>query len=191
MRNTQMSKKGNIYIISGPSGSGKSTVLKEVFAQRENYYFSISATTRSPRPGEQDGVEYFFITKERFQEMIENDEFLEYAQYVENSYGTPRKPVEDKVQSGYDVIMDIEVQGAKQVKEKLPEAISIFIAPPSLEELERRLRGRSTESEEKILGRLETARHELELSVNYDHKVINDEVSRAANEILSIMRSHD
>jgi guanylate kinase len=191
MRNIQMNKKGNIYIISGPSGTGKSTVLKEVFAQRENYYFSISATTRSPRPGERDGVEYFFIAKERFQEMIENDEFLEYAQYVENSYGTPRKPIEDKVQSGYDVIMDIEVQGAKQVKEKLPEAISIFIAPPSLEELERRLRGRSTETEETILERLETAKREIEQSTNYDHIVVNDEVSRAANEILSIMRSHD
>lgn len=179
--------KGQIFIISGPSGCGKSTLLKEVFSKRDKVYFSVSATTREPREGETDGVQYYFVTKEKFRNMIENDEFLEYAEYVENSYGTPREPVETKIDEGYDVFMDIEVQGAAQVKAKKPEAVSIFIAPPSIEELERRLRSRSTETEEKVQGRLQKARVELFEAPKYDFQIVNDDVERASAEILDII----
>lgn len=179
--------KGQIFIISGPSGCGKSTLLKKVFEQRDKVYFSVSATTRKPRDGEKDGVQYCFVTKEKFRSMIENNEFLEYAEYVENSYGTPREPVETKIDEGYDVFMDIEVKGAAQVKEKKPEAVSIFISPPSIEELERRLRSRSTEKEETIQERLEKAKLELPEAPKYDFNIVNDDVERASAEILSII----
>lgn len=182
-----MSERGHVFIVSGPSGSGKSTVLGEVFRRRDRLYFSVSATTRAPRPGETDGVEYFFVTPERFQEMVEQDELLEHAAYAQNSYGTPRGPIEAKLREGFDVIMDIEVQGARQVKARMPEAISVFIAPPSLEELEHRLRGRSTESEDKIALRLETAKTELREAGRYDHVVVNDDWKRAAGELLDII----
>lgn len=182
-----MGKKGRVFIVSGPSGCGKSTVLGEVFRHYKNYHFSVSATTRAPRPGERDGVEYFFITEARFDEMVEKGEFLEHARYAKCSYGTPRSPVEEKLAEGVDVFMDIEVQGARQVKAAMPEAVSIFIAPPSLEELERRLRGRATDSEEKIRLRLETAKIELREAPHYDHLVVNDDYLKAAAEILEII----
>jgi guanylate kinase len=179
--------KGQVFIVSGPSGCGKSTLLRRVFAERDKMYFSISATTRGPREGERDGVEYYFVDKNKFRSMIENDELLEYAEYSENSYGTPAFPVSEKINEGYDVVMDIEVQGAAQVKKKIPESVSIFITPPSLEELERRLRSRGTETEEKIQKRLATARKEIPLSSTYDYVIINDTVDRASSELLDII----
>ena len=184
-----MMNKGHAFIISGPSGSGKSTLLKEVFAARDNMFFSVSATTRDPRPGEVDGKDYFFVKREEFQRMLHNDELLEHAEYVGNCYGTPRGPIDEMTSKGCDVILDIEVQGAMQVKAKMPEAVSIFIAPPSIEELEKRLRGRSTETEEKIAGRLETAKKELALADTYDYKVLHDDVDRAVAELLHIMET--
>ena len=184
-----MSKRGRVFIVSGPSGCGKSTVLGEVFRHYKNYHFSVSATTRAPRPGERDGVEYFFISEEKFDDMGEKGQFLEHARYAKCSYGTPRGPVEEKLSQGVDVFMDIEVQGARQVKAAMPEAVSIFIAPPGLEELERRLRGRATDSEEKIRLRLETARTELAEAPRYDHLVVNDDCKRAAGEILDIINN--
>lgn len=136
-----MQEKGKLIVISGPSGAGKSTVVFKAIEGREDVCFSTSVTTRKPRPGEVDGREYFFVDPDRFKEMVENDELLEYAEYVANSYGTPRAYVEEKLEAGLNVLLDIEVQGARQVHEKMPDAVKIFIIPPSLEELEKRLIG--------------------------------------------------
>lgn len=179
--------KGKTFIISGPSGVGKSTVLKSLFEGRDDLYFSISATTREPREGEQDGVHYHFISVERFQELIEADAFLEYAEYVGNFYGTPKKLVDKAMDAGKDVILDIEVRGALQVCAKRPETIRIFIAPPSWEELESRLKGRGTDSEEKIQKRLVRAKSELQTADVYDYFVINGSVEQAVREINAIM----
>ena len=149
-----MNNKGTLFVITGPSGAGKGTVLKQVMQSLDQLYFSVSATTRAPREGEVDGVHYHFLTKERFEELIANDRFLEYARYAENYYGTPLDPVEEHLEQGHDVILEIELQGALQVKKRLPKAVLVFIAPPSFEELESRLRGRGTEAEEVILKRL-------------------------------------
>lgn len=183
-------KKGKLYIVSGPSGCGKSTVLREVMAHRRKLYFSVSATTRAPRPGEKDGVDYHFVTEAEFNAMVGRDELLEHATFVNCSYGTPRGPVEEKMAAGIDVVLDIETQGARQVKAKMPEAVSVFILPPSLEELERRLRGRGTETDEKIKSRLATAAVELLEADTYDYRVVNDKVAEAAEEILKIMRKN-
>ena len=178
---------GKTFIISGPSGVGKSTVLHELFKNRDDLYFSISATTREPREGEVDGVHYHFITVQRFQELIEADALLEYAEYVGNFYGTPKKYVDRAMNDGKDVILDIEVQGARQVKTKRPETIRIFIAPPSWEELERRLTSRGTDSPEKVQKRLLRAKTELQTADVYDYFVINDSVENAVREINAIM----
>ena len=180
-------RKGKTFIISGPSGVGKSTVLRKLFEGRDDLYFSISATTRAPREGEEDGVHYHFITIPRFQELIEAEALLEYAEYVGNFYGTPKKFVDRAMNEGKDVILDIEVQGALQVKSKRPETVRIFIAPPSWEELERRLKSRGTDSEEKIQKRLLRAKAELQTADVYDYFVINDSVERAVQEISAIM----
>ena len=182
-----MKKIGKTFIISGPSGVGKSTVLSALFQGRDDLYFSVSATTRAPRPGEKDGVDYHFIEAETFRQWIGGGEFLEYAEYVGNFYGTPKKYVDAAMDEGKDVILDIEIQGATQVHELRPDVVRIFIAPPSWEELERRLTARGTDSPEKVQKRLLRAKVELENADHYDYFVINDTVDNAVAELRAIM----
>lgn len=182
-----MSDKGRLIVVSGPSGAGKSTVVFKAINGREDMCFSTSVTSRKPRPGEVDGREYFFITRQRFAEMVENDELLEHAEYVGNCYGTPRKFVEDKLDVGINVVLDIEVQGARQVMNKVPEAIKIFVIPPTLDELRNRLEKRGTETEETIRGRLDRAREEYREATFYDYIVINDDADAAAEELNAII----
>ena len=180
---------GRIFIISAPSGTGKSTVINRLLEMRNDLYFSISATTREPRPGEIDGKSYIFLTHDQFKALIANNELLEYAEYVGNYYGTPKKPVLEHTELGRDIILDIDVQGCKQVKNALPEAVTIFIVPPSLTELEKRLRNRGTDPEERMLKRMERAKMEMAEKDSYDHIIVNDDVDRAACDILEIMRT--
>ena len=168
-----MKEKGRMFVISGPSGAGKSTVVFKAIEGRDDVCFSTSVTTRKPRPNEVDGREYFFVDLDRFKEMIEKDELLEHATYVANSYGTPRKFVEEKLDSGLDVLLDIEVQGARQINEKKPDAVKIFIIPPSLAELHRRLVGRGTDTERAIEARLIRARQEYAEADFYDYIIKN------------------
>lgn len=182
-----MNEKGKLIVISGPSGSGKSTVVNRAIQGREDMCFSTSVTTRSPRPGEVDGKDYFFIDPQRFQEMVERDELLEHAQYVAHSYGTPRAFVEQKLNEGMNVILDIEVQGARQVREKMQNAVLVFIIPPSLEELRRRLVNRGTDAADVIEARLQRAAEELKEADLYDYLIINDDLDTAAREFTSIL----
>ena len=179
--------KGRLFVISAPSGGGKGTIIERILSVRPGLAFSVSATTRAPRAGEVDGVSYHFVERARFLEMIDNDEFLEHAQYVGEYYGTPAQPILDCIDGGRDILLDIEVQGARQVVSKMPDAVTIFIVPPSMEELERRLRGRGTDSGEKLLARLERARAELEQKDFYKYIVVNDVIERSAEEILQII----
>ena len=178
--------KGKLFVISGASGVGKSTVLKQVMDKRDDLLFSVSATTRAPRPSETEGVSYYFVSKEKFQSMIENNEFLEYDAHMSNFYGTPTAQVEEKLTRGH-VILDIEPVGAFNVRKARPDAVLIFIAPPSMEELERRLRGRGDTGEDQISQRTERAYWEMEQSKQYDHVVINDQVDTCADAILNII----
>lgn len=178
--------KGKLFVISGASGVGKSTVLSQVMAARSDLRFSVSATTRAIRPGEVDGESYYFVSKETFEDMIQKGEFLEYDAHMDNYYGTPRRQLEEKLLTG-SVILDIEPNGAFQVRKAWPEVVLIFIAPPSAQELERRLRGRGDTPEEQIALRLERSMWELEQSKQYDHIVINDRVDTCAEEILKII----
>ena len=181
--------RGKSFIISGPSGVGKSTVLHALFEGRDDLYFSVSATTRAPRPGEVDGKDYHFISEDEFHDWIDNDEFLEYAEYVSNFYGTPKRYVDEAMAQGKDVILDIELQGALQVCAKRPETVRIFIAPPSWEELERRLTARGTDSPEKIEKRLLRAKVEMNAAKEYDYFVVNDTVESAVEEMRAIMKA--
>lgn len=182
--------KGKLFVISGASGVGKSTVLARVMAQDESLRFSVSATTRPARPGEVDGVNYYFVSKERFQEMIREDAFVEYDAHMGNCYGTPKSQLEEKLEKG-SVILDIEPVGAFHVREQRPDAVLIFIAPPSLEELERRLRGRGDTSEEQMKLRLGRAQWEMEQSKEYNYIVTNDRVETCADRILQIIKENN
>ena len=178
--------KGKLIVISGASGVGKGTVLKLMMDKRKDLRFSVSATTRQPRPGEAEGVHYYFVTKEQFECMIEQGEFLEYDAHAANYYGTPRAQAEEKMASGH-VLLDIEPNGAAQVRKSAPDAVLIFIMPPSVEELERRLRGRGDTPEDQIQLRMERATWEMQQRSWYDHVVVNDDAMRCADEILTII----
>ncbi|MBE5755718.1 MAG: guanylate kinase [Clostridiales bacterium] len=184
------SGKGMLIVYSGPSGVGKGTIRKKVFERfGDKLFYSISMTTRAPREGEIDGVDYYFVTREYFEEQIEAGNFLEYAEFVGNYYGTPKDKVEKKLNNGYDVMLEIEVDGATQVKQKVEDAISIFVVPPSMEALENRLQGRKTEEQEIIQKRLEKARREIVLAGLYDYVVINDDLEEATEDVVSIIKS--
>lgn len=181
--------KGLLIVFSGPSGSGKGTVLAEAMKRYPDMEFSVSATTRAPREGEQDGVNYFFKTKEEFMALTEEDGFIEWAQFCGNCYGTPRAYVESRLAQGKDVILEIEVQGAMQVKKAFPDSVLIFNLPPSMEELENRLVGRNTEPADVIKNRLATAKSELAVADSYDYVIVNDTVDAAAEKFISILKS--
>jgi len=181
-------ERGLLIVLSGPSGVGKGTVCRVLREEEDNnLQYSVSATTRKPREGEVEGVHYFFKTREQFEDMIEHDQLLEHAEFVGNYYGTPVEWVRETLESGRDVILEIEVQGAFQVKERFPEAVFLFLAPPSLQELRNRLVGRGTESEDVIKQRLLVAREEIELMDAYDYVVTNDEVDKAIDRIKAIV----
>ncbi len=184
-----MNKNGILMVISGPSGCGKGTVIGKLMETQENVSISVSATTRSPREGEVDGVNYHFMDKAEFEALIKNDGMLEYAEYCGNYYGTPKEMVEKKCAEGQDVILEIELQGARQIKEKRPQAVSIFIMPPDMEELKRRLVNRKTEDLETIKRRLERAEIEMQYQHEYDYIIINDTVEEAAKDLEAVIRA--
>lgn len=179
--------RGLLIVLSGPSGVGKGTVCSALRGKLPNLVYSVSATTRAPRSGEREGVNYFFKTREQFQEMIARDALLEYAEYVGNYYGTPRDFVEKTLSEGKDIILEIEVQGALKVKEKFPEAVFVFLLPPSLNDLKQRIVGRGTESQDKIDHRLKVAVEEMNLFNRYDYAVVNDEIDCACERIGAII----
>ena len=180
-------KKGRLVIISGPSGSGKSTIIRALMEQSPGAFFSVSATTRSIRPGEKHGVDYLFVSKEQFQDMIRRDGLLEWAEYVDNYYGTPAEPVLRKLQEGCDVFLDIETRGAKQVMAKFPEAVSVFVCAPSFAVIEERLRARGANTEEDIQKRLRKGRSECENAEMYTYLIVNDDREKAIAEAAAIM----
>lgn len=179
-------RKGKLFVFSGASGVGKSTVLNQVMGEREDLRFSVSATTRAPRPGETNGINYYFVSKETFLDMIQKDAFVEYDAHMDNYYGTPKEQLEEKLEVGH-VVLDIEPNGAFAVRKARPDAVLIFIAPPSVEELERRLRSRGDTPEEQICLRLARAQWEMEQSKQYDYVVVNHQVDACAEEILNII----
>lgn len=186
----KLNNRGLLIVLSGPSGVGKGTVRKALFElEGHNLVYSISMTTRKPRTGEQNGTDYFFVSKEEFEERIKNGQMLEYAEFVNNYYGTPIDEVEKQLSIGNEVVLEIEVQGALQVREKMKDAIFIFIAPPSMSALEERLKNRGTEPEEIIKQRIDKAKSELNLAYKYDYIVVNDEVTNAADRIMAIIRA--
>ena len=182
-------QKGLLIVLSGPSGVGKGTVCSSLRQEQEDIIYSVSATTRNPRAGELDGSNYFFKTKEEFEKMIQNNELLEWAEYVGNYYGTPRAFVEETLNKGKDIILEIEVQGALKVKETYPDGIFVFLMPPSFEELKNRIIHRGTENPESLLNRMNVAREELQMMRHYDYAVVNDEVEKAVKRIQSIIEA--
>jgi guanylate kinase len=186
----KLNETGLLIVISGPSGVGKGTVRKALFDMKNhNLDYSVSMTTSQPRVGEKEGVDYFFVSKEEFKKRIDENKFLEYAEFVNEYYGTPLDKVEEKLEQGKEVVLEIEVDGAMQVREKMPEAVFIFIVPPSREDLEQRLRNRGTENPDVIAERLKKAEREYKLAHMYDYIVVNDDVYNAADRILAIIRA--
>lgn len=185
MYNISMNKK--LYVISGSSGVGKGTVLKGFLQRNPHYMLSISCTTRKPRPGEIDGINYFFLSKDEFKDCIDNDKFLEWAEFAGNFYGTKKKYINQCLEEGKDIILEIDTQGALKVKKHMPEAVLIFICPPSYEALENRLRGRHTEDEETIQKRLNEAKVELERAEKFDYKIVNDDLEKAIQTLEDII----
>lgn len=181
-------KRGTLVLYTGSSGVGKGTIMQRLLELNPNIRLSVSNTTRSPREGEIDGVHYNFVTEEQFKSLIPDDGYLEYAKYCDHYYGTPKKPVEEMLDNGYDVFLEIEVCGGLQVMEKYPDILSIFILPPSMDVLEKRLRKRGTEDEDTIQKRLEQAKHEIDFKDKYRYNVINDELDKAVDEVLEILR---
>ncbi len=181
--------KGLVIVVSAPSGGGKGTILKELFKRNTNMKFSVSATTRNPRPGEVDGQSYYFTDKKHFEELIAEGKMLEHAEYCGNYYGTPKEPIEKAVAEGYDIVLEIEVQGGAQIKKKIPDCVSVFITPPSMKVLERRLRNRGTETDEVIKNRLNTALQEIPRAKDYDYIVVNDELEKAVDELEAIIKA--
>ena len=183
-------QRGLLIILSGPSGVGKGTVRAAIFKDNKfNYVYSVSATTRQSRPGEVDGVDYYFVSKEQFKQYIEEDALLEYAEYVDNYYGTPIQKIEENLAAGNDVFLEIEVQGALKVRERMPEGIFIFLAPPSLDELKSRITGRGTDREDVILERMQMAKEEIDMMQHYDYVVVNDTVEHAVDKVNAIIQS--
>lgn len=182
-------KKGLLLVISGPSGAGKGTICKELLRRDKDMNLSISATTRQPRRGEEEGVNYFFIEREKFKKMMENNEFLEHAEVYSNFYGTPKQWVLDKLEKGEDVLLEIDIEGALNVKEIYPDGVFTFIMPPSMEELKNRIEKRATETKEAMIERLESAYKEIEYVFKYDYAVLNDEVDSAVDNIQAILKA--
>ncbi len=181
--------RGLLLVVSGPSGTGKGTVCRALLEKRPDIHLSVSATTRKPRPGEVDGVSYYFMEEAAFRSMIENDGFIEWACFCQNYYGTPKEKVEEQLAAGHDVILEIEVQGAMQVKSEFPEAVFIFVVPPSLDELEKRLSGRGTEKPDVIQERLKTALWEYSNMEKYNYILLNDEVDKAVERFINIIEA--
>ena len=181
--------KGILIVVSAPAGCGKDTILEQALRADDNLFYSVSATSRAMRPGETDGVSYYFRTREQFEDMIKNGELLEYTEYVGNYYGTPKKAVSDMLEAGKDVILKIEIEGAANVKKIFPECVMVFILPPSFRELERRLHKRGTETDDVIAQRLETARKELTFAENYDYLITNAALEDAVADFLAVVRA--
>ena len=179
--------KGKLIVISGPSGAGKGTVIKQVLRRKDNVALSVSCTTRAPRPGEQEGVDYYYVSKEKFAQMIEEDGFLEYESFFDNSYGTPEEPVRKQLAQGINVILEIDVKGVMNIKKKVPEAELIFIAPPSMEILRSRLVGRKTETPDQIEKRTKRAFEEMQYQEQYDYVVVNDDLQQAVQQVIDII----
>ena len=188
-KGNMMAEKGILVVVSGFSGAGKGTVMKRLLEKYDNYALSVSATTRAPRPGEEHGREYFFHTKQEFEELILQDALIEYAQYVENYYGTPKAYVEKQLNAGKDVILEIEIQGALKVKKKLPDTLLLFVTPPTAEELKRRLVNRGTETMDVIESRLRRASEEAEGMSEYDYILINDQIEECVDKMHAIIQS--
>lgn len=183
-------RKGNLFVVSGPSGSGKGTLVSRLLEEVPDAWVSVSATTRQPRDGEVEGVHYFFKTEDEFRQLVEADGFLEWARYSGNCYGTPRASVEERMREGRQVVLEIDMQGGFQIREKMPEAVLVFIEPPSLEELRRRLEGRGTETTEQIQKRMEAAELELARKMEYDVRLVNDDLETAVEELVALVNEH-
>ena len=184
-----MKNQKKLIILTGPSGVGKGTVVKEILGREKSFWLSISATTRKPREGEKDGENYYFLNQEKFKEMIEKNLFLEWAQFAGNYYGTPLSSVKEKIKKGFTVLLEIEVEGARHIKFKFPNSLSIFLLPPNKEELERRIRNRATEKEEAIKKRLSRANYEISASNQFDFALTNQNVNETAMRIINLMQT--